>query len=73
MAKLHICKRIALALAGALCAVNAWAADIPVKAPPAAAASAPQQDEQCRENANNDYEGILGDQSVTNIGFPARE
>jgi predicted porin len=42
MTKLHICKGIVLGLAGAFCAVDAWAADIPTKAPPAAAASTTQ-------------------------------
>ena len=43
MTKLHLCEGIVLGLAGAFCAVNAWAADLtPVKAPPAAAASTPK-------------------------------
>src|SRR4029077_8548584 len=43
MTKLGIYTGIVLAVAGASCAVDAWAADImPMKAPPAAAASAPK-------------------------------
>src|ERR1700716_47948 len=43
MTKLGIFTGIVLAVAGASCAVDAWAADImPMKAPPAAAASAPK-------------------------------
>jgi len=43
MTKLRIYTGIVLAVAGASCAVDAWAADIvPVKAPPATAASAPK-------------------------------
>jgi predicted porin len=40
MIKLHIATGIVLVVAGTSCAVNVWAADMPVKAPPAAAASA---------------------------------
>src|SRR5260370_21910514 len=43
MTKLRISTGIVLAVAGASCAVDAWAADtMPVKTPPAAAASAPK-------------------------------
>src|SRR5882757_10054714 len=43
MTKLGISTGIVLAVAGASCAVDAWAADtMPVKTPPAAAASAPK-------------------------------
>jgi len=42
MTKLGISTGIVLAVAGASCAVDAWAADTPVKTPPAAAASAPK-------------------------------
>jgi predicted porin len=43
MTKLRISTGIVLAVAGALCALDAWAADnLPIKAPPAAAASAPK-------------------------------
>ncbi|HMJ40833.1 MAG TPA: hypothetical protein VK522_00925, partial [Pseudolabrys sp.] len=42
MTKLRISIGIILAVAGASCAVDAWAADtMPTKAPPATAASAP--------------------------------
>src|SRR4051812_28702921 len=43
MTKFGISTRIVLAVAAASCATNAWAADtMPIKAPPAAAASAPK-------------------------------
>jgi predicted porin len=43
MTKLRICTGLVLAIAGASCAVDVWAADItPMKAPPTAAASAPK-------------------------------
>jgi hypothetical protein len=43
MTRFRISTGIVLAVAGASCAVNAWAADVmPMKAPPAAAASAPK-------------------------------
>src|SRR2546430_17480133 len=43
MTKLRISTGIVLAVAGTSCAVNVWAADVmPMKAPPAAAVSAPK-------------------------------